>query len=100
MQETIVAVIVTFAAWSVLRRYAPKALRQACRIWTARMARRLGWQTLEQRIEAKAQADASCADGCGSCKACGPVVSTSTSANAPEARSAISLDNLKLTIKR
>lgn len=94
MQEAIVAIIVAFAVWSVLKRYAPKALRQACHTWTARMARRLGWRTLEQRIEAKAQADASCADGCGACKSCGPVTV------APEARSAITPENLKLTIRR
>jgi len=96
MQEAIVAIIVAVAVWSVLRRYAPKALRQTCRAWAARMARRVGWQTLEQRIEAKAQANASCADGCGACKNCGPVAGTS----APETRSTITPDSLKMTIRR
>ena len=94
MQEAIVTLIVAFAVWSVVKRYAPKSVREFCTKWTARLARRLGWRGLEQRIEVNTTEATSCADGCGSCKGCGAIVSV------PEARSVIKTNDLKLTVRR
>ncbi|MGN6390218.1 MAG: DUF6587 family protein [Burkholderiaceae bacterium] len=71
MQSFIVAVAVAYAAWVVVARYAPPAVRRPMRRWTAVLARRAGWVSLAARIEAQASAGGSCGDGCGSCKGCG-----------------------------
>jgi hypothetical protein len=94
MQEIIVAVIVVIAAWSVLSRYAPKALRQACRAQAAKLARRGGFAWLEKRLTSPAAPAGSCADGCGNCGGCSPA------ATQPETRSAITPEALKRTIRR
>jgi hypothetical protein len=96
MQEIIVALIVLCAAVAVLKRYAPKALKQWARSWGARTARRIGWLALAERIERQAQAGASCADGCGTCGNCG-----SAGQAAPvEKQTVISVESLKQTIRR
>ena len=93
MQQAIVAVIVAVAAWAVMRRYAPSPLRKLCRTVLAKMAARLGWRGLENRLHAPAQAVDSCADGCGSCGGCRSV------APQPENRHAITPQDLKRTIR-
>jgi hypothetical protein len=94
MQEAIVTVIVVLAAWSVVTRYAPESLRKTTRSWAARTARNYGWLALVRYIEGKEQAAASCADGCGSCKGCGPLQGT------PEKTSAITPGDLKKTMRK
>jgi hypothetical protein len=71
MQEWIVGAIVACAFWAVLKRYLPKAVRKAVRSRSVRLARRLGWNKLANRLEAEKKTVASCADGCGSCGGCG-----------------------------
>ncbi len=88
MQEAIVAIIVAVAAWAVLRRYTPQPLRRACRAGAARIARKFGWRSVEEKLAARASADASCADSCGTCGGCEPGA-------APRNRFTISLDELK-----
>ena len=94
MQEISVAVIVVFAAWSVITRYAPQALRQACRVQAAKLARRGSWHWLENRLATPAAAGSSCADGCGSCGSCEPAAAQT------ESHSAITADALRQTIRR
>jgi hypothetical protein len=69
MQQAIVAVIVFYAAWVVVRRYAPKALKREVRAIAVRGMRKFGWEWAARRFENEAQA-ASCASGCGSCGGC------------------------------
>jgi hypothetical protein len=95
MQEFIVAVIVACAAVAVLKRYAPKALKQVARSWSARAATRIGWLALAERIERQAQAGASCANGCGTCGNCGANGNPSTAKQA-----IVTLESLKQTIRR
>jgi hypothetical protein len=71
MQEGIVTVIVAYAAWIIVKRYAPKAMRQIVHVLAVRIARRTGLQRLAGKLEAKAAADAACGSGCGSCGNCG-----------------------------
>lgn len=71
MQEGIVAVAVCCAAMAVLKRYLPRAARNAVRQSMAHIADKLGWQRMAQRLEAEKQIAASCDDGCGSCGSCG-----------------------------
>jgi hypothetical protein len=71
MQEAIVAIIVACASWVVLKRYAPKTLKQAMRIQAARACKTMGWKWAETRIESGSDAGGSCADGCGPCGGCG-----------------------------
>ena len=98
MQEAVVAVIVVFAAWSVLTRYAPRALRQACRAQAAKLARRGGWNWLEKKLAAPAAAGGSCADGCGPCGGCG--TTTAKPASDEPGSGSISPEVLKRTIRR
>jgi hypothetical protein len=70
MQQAIVAVIVFYAAWVVVRRYAPKALKREVRAIAAHGLRKCGWERAARRLENDAQAAASCRDGCGSCGGC------------------------------
>jgi hypothetical protein len=70
MQESIVAVIVAYAVWVVAKRYAPKSLRRALRAWIERTAMRFGWTGIAAKLEAKRQAEAACASGCGACGGC------------------------------
>ncbi|WP_136419596.1 DUF6587 family protein [Herbaspirillum sp. ST 5-3] len=73
MQEVIVAAIVVFAAWMVLRRYLPKSAKRVLRVALVGLMKRCGLKKAADRIERRAEAAAaSCADGCGSCGGCGP----------------------------
>jgi hypothetical protein len=89
MQEIIVAVIVLYATFAVLRRYAPVALRQTWRVWLARAARRFGWTSIEKKLITPVETTASCADGCGACKGCAPIVAQ------PETHRVIKIETLK-----
>lgn len=73
MQEWIVAVIVAYAAWVVLKRYMPKAVKQTVRMQIARTAKKLGWGKVASKFELDGtqQPVSSCADGCGTCGGCG-----------------------------
>ncbi|HSY30177.1 MAG TPA: DUF6587 family protein [Burkholderiaceae bacterium] len=95
MQEAIVALIVLCATIVVLKRYAPKTVKQAVRSWATRAVTKLGWQALAAKIAKKAEDGASCGSGCGSCGACG-----SDSTNPAERQSTISAEALKQTIQR
>jgi hypothetical protein len=72
MQESIVALIVACAVWTLAQRYMPKTARRALRGWSARAAKRFGWSGVASRLEAAAEAGSSCGDGCGTCGSCGP----------------------------
>jgi hypothetical protein len=89
MQEIIVAIIVICATFVVVRRYAPRTLRQTWRSFLARTARRLGWTSLEKNLTAPTLTTASCADGCGACKGCGPTAAKS------ETHTVIKIETLK-----
>lgn len=71
MQEAVVGLVVAYAFWAVARRYLPKAMRRAIRSWSVRIAKRLGWHRLADRLSAAKEKGGSCSDGCGSCGGCG-----------------------------
>ncbi len=97
MQELIVAIIVACAAVVVLKRYAPKVVKQQVALVGARARRDadVDWHALAARIERQAQAGASCADGCGTCGNCGANGNPSTAKQA-----IVTLESLKQTIRR
>jgi hypothetical protein len=98
MQEWIVGLIVVFAAWTVAKRYAPKAVRRAMRAGAGAVARRAGLNRWADRLQSAPAASASCDDGCGSCGGC-----ASETPSAPKndsLRGAISVDQLRRTIPR
>jgi len=70
MQTAIVAVIVLYAAWVVVKRYAPQALRRAVGNRLAALGRRLGWSWLERKCSAAATAPTSACGACGACGGC------------------------------
>ncbi len=70
MQEAIVAVVVAYAAWTVMRRYLPAALKRNVRAVLGRLLKQAGWERAANRLEKPSQSAASCADGCGSCGGC------------------------------
>ena len=72
LQQWIVGAIVAYAFWAVARRYLPRSVRRLLRSWAVRLARRIGWTRLAAKLEERAEAGASCADGCDSCGKCGP----------------------------
>jgi len=95
MQESIVALIVAYAAWVVARRYAPKPVRQWIRAWTVRVATRLGWTRIAAMVDVSDSGASSCADACGACGSC-----DSGGAKPGVKQSAITPEALKQTIKR
>jgi len=95
MQEIIVAIIVAFAAIAVLRRYAPRSVKQALRVHSVRLATRFGWHKTAAKLGEPAENGGSCGSGCGSCGSCGD---TSTKSNA--STTTVSVEALKRTIQR
>ena len=71
MQELLVGLIVAYAAWAVVARYAPKALKRAVRGQLARMFRGMGLQKAADYFGRDPQSS-DCSSGCGSCGGCGP----------------------------
>ena len=95
IQQIVVGLIVAIAAFAVLKRYAPKALKRAARIGSVRVAKALGWVSLADKMALQAEAGASCGDGCGTCGNCG---SSSTKEQGPV--QSVSVDTLKQTLRR
>jgi hypothetical protein len=95
MQESIVALIVAYAAWVVARRYAPKPVRQWVRAWKVRVATRLGWTRIAAKFDVSDSGASSCADGCGTCGSC-----DSAGTKPAVKQFAITPEALKQTIKR
>jgi len=95
MQETIVAAIVIYAAWVVVRRYAPKKARQFVRARSVRFANRIGWTWLAMKFDAAEAGATSCADGCGSCGNC-----DATEAVPGEKHFSMTPEELKRTLPR
>ena len=95
VQEIVVGLIVFCAAIVVVRRYAPKAIKQAMRIGAVRLARLLGWSSLAERLAQQAEDGASCGDGCGSCGNCG---SQTEDKSGPV--QTVSVESLKETLRR
>lgn len=71
MQEFLVGLIVTCAAWTVVARYAPKTLTRGLRKLFANALKGAGLVRAADYL-GKNQQGTSCADGCGSCGGCGP----------------------------
>lgn len=70
MQEFIVGLIVAYAAWSLLVRYTPKAMRRRIRAQAVHALNRIGMKKLADRIANRDDSD--CSSGCASCGGCGP----------------------------
>jgi hypothetical protein len=99
MQETIVALIVAYAAWAVAKRYAPKLLRAWVRSTAATAAKRVGLVRFADKLQAASPASASsCGDGCGTCGGCSPA--DSTKSNPKAGRHSMSVEQLRRTIPR
>ena len=95
MQETIVALIVAYAAWVVAKRYMPKAIRQTVRASIVVAAKRLGWNSVAHKFEMEIQPAPACADACSTCGGCGATDTT------PEKKQlTISVEALKRTASR
>jgi hypothetical protein len=76
MQELCVVLMVLYAMWSMLRRYAPKAFLYALGQWCAIMVKAMGMARLAALVEQKSlsllvPAAGGCQSGCSSCKGCG-----------------------------
>jgi hypothetical protein len=101
MQQSIVYLIVAYAAWVVAKRYAPLWLRRGCSSWLHAKFTALGWNRIAERFVPNATAAASCGDGCGSCNNC-----AANDAGAPIATTAaikefsVTPDALRQTIRR
>ncbi|GEM_PF-2964793 len=95
VQQIIVGLIVAIAAIVVFRRYAPKNLKRATRSGLVKLLKSLGWNSVAENLAQKAEAGASCGDGCGSCGSCGP-------ANGEKATpvQTVSVEELKQTLRR
>ena len=95
MQEIIVAAIVIFACWAVLKRYLPRSVRVALAQRASDLAASLGWQRLAQRLRSAGMSPAA-SGSCGGCSSCeaggGKVNKVSTTVITAEA--------LKNTIRR
>ena len=100
MQEIIVAIIVICAAFAVIKRYAPRAAKQAFRSQSARIASRLGWHRFAAKIAERAEEGASCGNGCGSCGSCGNAPEQSQTSSAATNSTSISVEALKRTLPR
>jgi hypothetical protein len=95
IQQIIVGLIVALAAFAVAKRYAPKGMKRAARAGTVRLAKALGWHWLADKLAQKAEAGASCGDGCGSCGNCAP------SENEKNASTqTVSVESLKQSLRR
>lgn len=92
MQNLIVAVIVLYACWYVLRRYLPKPLQRRLANAAAAWCRRRGWHGMAKRLQAAEQAPAS---GCDSCSAC-----AGAEAKGKNPVQTISVDSLKRSLRR
>ena len=99
LQQWIVGAIVAYAFWAVARRYLPKSLRRFLRSWAVRLARRIGWKRLAAKLEERAEAGASCGDGCGSCGNCGPS-GKEVNADGEPKQFTVSVEALKSTAAR
>ena len=95
MQELIVTLIVACAAFTIARRYLPKAARHHARRWFARAAEKAGMPEMARKFQKEPQALASCDDGCNTCGAC-----DSTGTPSAAARFTITPEALKRTIAR
>lgn len=71
MQELVVGLIVAFAAWSILVRYMPRAVKTSVRRLTARALHAMGLRKAANYV-GRLQEKADCSSGCGSCGGCGP----------------------------
>ena len=75
MQELCVALIVSYALWTVFRRYAPKQFLYILYQWGVLSAKAIGMLRLANRVEEKSRgflvSAGGCQSGCSSCKRCG-----------------------------
>ena len=100
MQEMIVALIVAYAAWVVVKRYAPKALRTRVRGSVASAARQAGLASWAAKLETVPYASSSCSDSCGTCGGCAPDVSSKPDPDAATVQHGITVEQLRRTIPR
>lgn len=99
MQEMIVALIVAYAAWVVVKRYAPKALRMRVRVVAASAARQAGLASWAAKLETAPYAS-SCSDSCGTCGGCASDVSSKSDLVATTVQHGITVEQLRRTIRR
>lgn len=71
MQETMVVLIVAYAAITVLLRYAPRAVVRQLRRMLAIAMKGIGLQGVAAML-AKDKVQAACGDGCSNCSGCEP----------------------------
>jgi hypothetical protein len=96
-QNWTVYLIVAYAGWIVVRRYAPASLRRTVGAGFSAHLRRFGWHGLADKLMPSATADAR-AGSCGSCDNCAS--NDTRGAVAAIKEFAITPDALKQTIRR
>ncbi len=97
MQNLIVAAIVSYACWYVLRRYLPKPLKRRMATAVAAWCRDRGWHGMAARMQATEQAPAT---GCDSCSACAGAEEKGKDKKGNQAVQKISVDSLKRSLRR
>jgi hypothetical protein len=97
MQNLIVAAIVSYACWYVLRRYLPKSVKRRMATAVAAWCRDRGWHGVAARMQAAEQAPAT---GCDSCSACAGAEEKGKDKKGNQAVQKISVDSLKRSLRR
>ena len=111
MQNLIVAAIVLYASWIVLKRYLPRAVKLAMIAHVASGCAAIGLRQLAMRLRTM-QGAMPQQSGCSSCDSCSPASATTTSSatstaalpaastRKQEAHFSITPEELKKTIRR
>lgn len=97
MQNLLVAAIVLYACWTVLKRYLSPALMARLLNLLARLCARLGWRSMARRLTAATPAPQA-SSACGSCSSCAkPPGDTDKSGNSVQK---IPLESLRRSLRR
>jgi len=97
MQNLIVAAIVLYACWYVLRHYLPKPLKHRMAAAVAAWCRQRGWHGMAVRMLPAEQVPAT---GCDSCSACAGAEKKGKDRGRNPTVQKISVDSLKRSLHR
>ncbi len=101
MQNLIVAAIVLYACWYVLRRYLPKPLKRRMAAAVAAWCRDRGWHGVAMRMQPAGQVQVQGpASGCDSCSACAGAEKKGEDGRRKPTVQKISVDSLKRSLRR
>lgn len=97
MQNIVVALIVLYASWYVLKRYLSRAVIARIARPTASLYTRLGWHSMAKRFAAAAVIPQK-SGGCDSCSACAK--EPGNISNTGNVTQKISVESLKRSLRR